>query len=103
MSIENWVSIGTVAINALSMFVYLIIMIKLKNKNTLETVANIAKTLPTYIKQAKNLLGTSASTTRITNFVLDAIKDDLGTYITKSVQKNLKKEIERCAVKQENE
>lgn len=103
MTTDQILQMATTISNVLCTLLLAVIFLKSQKSKTkaVTTTASILKTIPTYIENAKSL-GLTTSTS-ILNFVMAEIKDDFKEVMTKKTEKQVKKEVEKCAVKQESE
>ena len=104
MSTEQIIQIATTAGNLFTTLTIAFLYFKKGRKDkVITTTANIIKTIPSYIQNAKNL-GLKTNTS-IFNFVIAEIKEDFAEVLkrntTKQINKEVKKEIEK-ETKQEN-
>lgn len=104
MTTEQIIQITTTVGNLLTTLTIAFLYYKKGKKDkVITTIANINKTIPSYIENAKNL-GLKTNTS-IFNFVIAEIKEDFAEVLTKSttkqINKEVKKEIEK-ETKQEN-
>lgn len=92
MTIENWVSVGTMVVNLITIICYTITLLVKSKKNGAQVLANIVKTIPSYITQAKATL-TNATNKTVCNFVLAEIKEDFEEVLNKKMEKTLQKAV----------
>ena len=97
MTVENWVSVGTMVVNVITIVCYTVTLLIKSKKSGTQVLQNIIKTIPNYITQAKATL-TNATNRTVANFVIAEIKEDFEDVLTKKMEKSL-----RNAVKSEIE
>ena len=93
MELESIISLGTTAVNLITIICYTITICVKQKKNATNTLNQIVKTIPAYISQAKATLSNATNKT-ILNFVLAEIKDDFEELINKKSETVIKNKIE---------